>query len=99
MARTVNRNQTLEEFRNNYNALAGDVGSIDGLAGTINNNDNLVDAINEMENRTFYFDSFTFTATASQTLFNSSHENDNKTVKVRPGSFPSFSKYKSFERR
>ena len=61
MARTVNRNQTLEEFRNNYNALAGDVGSIDGLAGTINNNDNLVDAINEMENRTFYFDSFTFT--------------------------------------
>ena len=90
MARTVNRNQTLEEFRNNYNALAGDVGSIDGLAGTINNNDNLVDAINEMENRTFYFDSFTFTATASQTLFNSSHENDSKTVKVRPGRFQVF---------
>ena len=90
MARTVNRNQTLEEFRNNYNALAGDVGSIDGLAGTINNNDNLVDAINEMENRTFYFDSFTFTATASQTTFSSSDENDNKTVKIRPGRFQVF---------
>lgn len=90
MARTVNRNQTLEEFRNNYNALAGDVGTITGLAGTINNNDNLVDAINEMENRTFYFDSFTFTATASQTTFESADENDNKTVKIRPGRFQVF---------
>ena len=81
MARTVTRNQTLEEFRGNYNKLANDVGTISGLVGTINNNNNLVDAINELENKTFFFDNFTFTATASQTVFNSSHEADNKTVK------------------
>ncbi len=90
MARTVNRNQTLEEFRGNYNKLANDVGSISGLVGTINNNNNLVDAINELENKTFFFDNFTFTATASQTVFNSSHETDNKTVKLRNGRFQVF---------
>ena len=31
MARTVTRNQTLEEFRGNYNKLANDVGTISGL--------------------------------------------------------------------
>lgn len=90
MARTVTRNQTLEEFRGNYNKLANDVGSISGLVGTINNNNNLVDAINELENKTFFFDNFTFTASASQTVFNSSHESDNKTVKLRTGRFQVF---------
>ena len=89
MARTVTRNQTLEEFRGNYNQLANDVGTISGLVGTINNNNN-VDAINELENKTFFFDNFTFTATASQTVFNSSHEADNKTVKLRTGRFQVF---------
>ena len=28
MSRTVNRNQTLEEFRNTYNNLASDIGSL-----------------------------------------------------------------------
>ena len=90
MARTVNRNQTLEEFRGNYNKLANDVGTISGLSGNINNGNNLVDAINELENKTFYFDNFTFTATASQTTFNSSHETDSKTVKIRAGRFQVF---------
>ena len=90
MARTVTRNQTLEEFRGNYNKLANDVGTISGLVGTINNNNNLVDAINELENKTFFFDNFTFTASASQTVFNSSHESDNKTVKLRTGRFQVF---------
>ena len=90
MARTVNRNQTLEEFRGSYNDLAGDVGSIAGLSGNISNNGNLVDAINELENKTFYFDIFTFIATAGQTVFNSSHEQNTKTVKIRAGRFQVF---------
>ena len=90
MARTVNRNQTLEEFRSNYNALASDVGTLSGLSGNIANQGTVVDAINELEAKTFYFDSFTFTATASQTTFNSSHESDSKTVKIRSGRFQVF---------
>jgi hypothetical protein len=90
MARTVNRNQSLEEFRGSYNELAGDVGSIAGLSGNISNNGNLVDAINELENKTFYFDIFTFIATAGQTVFNSSHEQNTKTVKIRAGRFQVF---------
>ena len=69
MARTVNRNQTLEEFRTKYNELAADVGSINGLAGGISNNNNLVDAINEIENKTFYFQTFEYSASASQKVF------------------------------
>ena len=46
MARTVTRNQTLEEFRSNYNGLAADVGTLSGLSGNISNQGNLVDAIN-----------------------------------------------------
>ena len=41
MSRTVNRNQTLEEFRNTYNNLASDIGSLTGLAGTISNSNTL----------------------------------------------------------
>ena len=48
MSRTVNRNQTLEEFRNTYNNLASDIGSLTGLAGTISNSNTLVDAINRI---------------------------------------------------
>ena len=90
MARTVNRNQTLEEFRSNYNALAVDVGTLSGLSGNISNQGTLVDAINELEAKTFYFEGFTFTATASQTTFNSSHESDSKTVRIRAGRFQVF---------
>jgi hypothetical protein len=90
MARTVNRNQTLEEFRSNYNGLAADVGTLSGLSGNISNQGNIVDAINELEAKTFYFDSFTFTATGSQTTFNSSHESDSKTVRIRTGRYQVF---------
>jgi len=90
MARTVTRNQTLEEFRSNYNGLAADVGTLSGLSGNISNQGNIVDAINELEAKTFYFDSFTFTATGSQTTFNSSHESDSKTVRIRTGRYQVF---------
>ena len=69
MARTVDRNQTLEEFRSTHNDLANDVGTIAGLAGNISNDNNLVDAINELEAKTFYFQTFEYVATAGQTDF------------------------------
>ena len=77
MARTVNRNQTIEEFRNTYNSLAGDVGSLTGLTGTISNSNSLVDAINEVENKTFFFQTFEYVATAGQTTFSGADANGN----------------------
>ena len=89
MARTVNRNQTIEEFRNTYNSLAGDVGSLTGLAGTISNSNTLVDAINEVENKTFFFQTFEYVATASQTVFTGTDRNSN-TLLIRSGRFQVF---------
>ena len=89
MARTVNRNQTLEEFRSIHNDLAGDVGSITGLAGTISNGNNLVDAINELENKTFFFQTFEYVATASQTTFSGADANSN-VMKLRSGRYQIF---------
>ena len=67
MSRTVNRNQTLEEFRNTYNNLASDIGSLTThLFGTISNSNTLVDAINEVENKTFFFQTFEYVSTASR---------------------------------
>ena len=89
MSRTVNRNQTLEEFRNTYNNLASDIGSLTGLAGTISNSNTLVDAINEVENKTFFFQTFEYVSTASQTTFTSTDRNGN-TLSMRPGRFQVF---------
>ena len=89
MSRTVNRNQTLEEFRNTYNNLASDIGSLTGLAGTISNSNTLVDAINEVENKTFFFQTFEYVSTASQTTFTSTDRNGN-TLVMRPGRFQVF---------
>ena len=89
MARTVNRNQTIEEFRNTYNSLAGDVGSLTGLTGTISNSNSLVDAINEVENKTFFFQTFEYVATAGQTVFTGTDRNSN-TLLMRSGRFQVF---------
>ena len=89
MAKTVNRNQTLEEFRNTYNNLASDIGSLTGLAGTISNSNTLVDAINEVENKTFFFQTFEYVSTASQTTFTSTDRNGNS-LSMRPGRFQVF---------
>ena len=89
MSRTENRNQTLEEFRNTYNNLASDIGSLTGLAGTISNSNTLVDAINEVENKTFFFQTFEYVSTASQTTFTSTDRNGNS-LSMRPGRFQVF---------
>ena len=84
MARTVDRNQTLEEFRSTHNDLANDVGTIAGLAGNISNDNNLVDAINELEAKTFYFQTFEYVATAGQTDFTGEDSNLN-TIELLQG--------------
>ena len=89
MAKTVNRNQTLEEFRNTYNDLATDVGNITGLSGNISNNGTIVDAINEIENKTFYFQAFEYVATAGQQVFSGADRNGN-TLLMRSGRFQVF---------
>ena len=89
MARTVDRNQTLEEFRSTHNDLANDVGTLAGLAGSISNDNNLVDAINELEAKTFYFQTFEYVATAGQTDFTGEDSNLN-TLELLPGRYQVF---------
>ena len=89
MARTVDRNQTIEEFRSTHNDLANDVGTIAGLAGSISNDNNLVDAINELEAKTFYFQTFEYVATAGQTDFTGEDSNLN-TLELLPGRYQVF---------
>jgi len=89
MARTVDRNQTLEEFRSTHNDLANDVGTIAGLAGSISNDGNLVDAINELEAKTFFFQTYEYVATAGQTVFTGADANSN-TLKLLSGRYQVF---------
>ena len=67
MAKTVDQFSTLENFRNRYNDLAIDVGDISGLRTDVQGN--LIDAINSIEDKTFFYQEFLYTATSSQTAF------------------------------
>ncbi len=66
MANQVNAEQTLNEFRNSFNTLNNEVGSITGLRGTLNNPNSLVDAINVLEDKTFFLQTFEYTTTTDQ---------------------------------
>ena len=76
MAKTVDQFSTLENFRTRYNDLANDVGDISGLRTDATGN--LIDAINSIEDKTFFYQEFLYTATASQTAFtgNDAFSND-----------------------
>tara|TARA_B100001248_G_scaffold50444_1_gene32582 strand:- start:56 stop:1642 length:1587 start_codon:yes stop_codon:yes gene_type:complete len=76
MAKTVDQFSTLENFRTRYNDLASDVGDISGLRTDVTGN--LIDAINSIEDKTFFYQEFLYTATASQTAFtgNDAFSND-----------------------
>ena len=76
MAKTVDQFSTLENFRTRYNDLANDVGDISGLRTDVTGN--LIDAINSIEDKTFFYQEFLYTATASQTAFtgNDAFSND-----------------------
>ncbi len=71
MAKTVDNFSTIEDFRKTYNELAFDVGDISGLRDALKsgNNDTLVDAVNVLEDKQFFFQEFTFIATANQVSY------------------------------
>ena len=65
MAKTVDQFGTIEDFRTRYNELAIDVGDKSGLRTT--DSSTLVDALNSLEDKSFFFQEFVYTASASQT--------------------------------
>ena len=67
MAKTVDQFSTIEDFRLKHNELAIDVGDKSGLRTT--NVSTVVDALNSLEDKSFYFQEFIYTATSSQTTF------------------------------
>ena len=67
MAKTVDQYSTLEQFRTRYNDLANDIGDISGLR--TENQETIVDAVNSLEDKSFFFQEFIFTASAGQTSF------------------------------
>ena len=67
MAKTVDQFSTVEDFRQKYNELAIDVGDKSGLRTT--KKATVVDALNSLEDKSFFFQEFIYTATAGQTIF------------------------------
>ena len=58
MARTVDTSSTFEDWRQNYNDLANDVGSLGSL--TTANKSSIVNAVNYIMDQYFYFQDFDF---------------------------------------
>ena len=67
MAKTVDQFSTIEEFRQNFNEVALDLGDVSGLRTT--NKDNLVDAMNSLQDKAFFFQEFIYTGTLNQIAF------------------------------
>lgn len=80
MAKTVDQFGTIEDFRTKYNELAVDVGDKSGLRTT--DSSTLVDALNSLEDKSFFFQEFVYTATGSQTTFTGADTQGN-TLKIR----------------
>ena len=78
MAKTVDQHSTIEDFRKKYNELATDVGDVSGLTLA---DGNVVDSLNTLDNRSFFFQEFAYTATSGQTVFTGS--DGNNVLKVR----------------
>ena len=75
MAKTVDQFSTLEDFRQKYNELAIDVGDKSGLRTT--SSATVIDALNSLEDKSFFFQEFVYTATGSQTVFTGADTFDN----------------------
>ena len=67
MAKLVDQFSTLENFRTIFNDVSANVGDKSGLR--TEKQETLVDAINSVEDKSFFFQEFVYTATAGQTLF------------------------------
>jgi hypothetical protein len=75
MAKTVDQFSTIEDFRQKYNELAIDVGDKSGLRTT--SSATVIDALNSLEDKSFFFQEFVYTATGSQTVFTGADTFDN----------------------
>ena len=67
MAKLVDQFSTLENFRTIFNDVSANVGDKSGLR--TEKQETLVDAINSVEDKSFFFQEFVYTATAGQTIF------------------------------
>ena len=75
MAKTVDSFSTIENFRQQYNVLANDVGDISGLRTTAQAT--LVDAVNSVEDKAFYFQEYVYIATGGETHFEGADQFNN----------------------
>ena len=78
MAKTVDQFSTIENFRTKYNELAVDVGELNGLR--TEETGNIVDALNSLEDKSFFFQEFKYSATSGQTVFSGNDSANNSLV-------------------
>ena len=77
MAKTVDQFSTIENFRTKYNELAVDVGELNGRTEETGN---IVDALNSLEDKSFFFQEFKYSATSGQTVFSGNDSANNSLV-------------------
>jgi hypothetical protein len=87
MAKTVDTYSTIEQFRTKYNELAVDVGDKSGLR--TENTETVIDALNSLEDKSFFFQEFIYTATAGQSVFTGADDFSN-TLRLRQDRFQVF---------
>ena len=81
MAKTVDNFSTIENFRQTYNELATDVGTISGLQTP--RQGNLVDALNSVIEKDFFFQEFIYVVSSQGTVTFTGNDNVGNLLKFR----------------
>lgn len=81
MAKTVDNFSTIEQFRQTYNELATDVGTITGLQTP--RQGNLVDALNSVNEKDFFFQEFVYVVDSQGDVNFSGNDNVGNLLKFR----------------
>ena len=81
MAKTVDNFSTIENFRQTYNELATDVGTISGLQTP--RQGNLVDALNSVNEKDFFFQEFIYVVSSQGTVSFTGNDNVGNLLKFR----------------
>lgn len=81
MAKTVDNFSTIENFRQTYNELATDVGTISGLQTP--RQGNLVDALNSVNEKDFFFQEFIYVVSSQGTVTFTGNDNIGNLLKFR----------------
>ena len=81
MAKTVDNFSTIENFRQTYNELATDVGTISGLQTP--RQGNLVDALNSVNEKDFFFQEFIYVVSSQGTVTFTGNDNVGNLLKFR----------------